>query len=339
MKTILLFIILGWIVISCSNDKTGNQAHIGYAIVIHGGAGPMVSSDMSSDTQFEYTSALDTALELGLKTLASGKSSMDAVTTVITYLEDNPLFNAGRGAVFTHDGKNELDASIMSGIDLSAGAVACVRDVKNPILLARKIKENSKHVMLSGEGASQFAREQGLEIVDTSWFFTKKSFESLQKAIEQEKSLSMNSSPVNDYKFGTVGCVALDKEGNLAAGTSTGGMTNKRYGRIGDSPVIGAGTYANNKTCAVSCTGHGEFFIRYTVAHDISALMEYKKPSVREAAREVIFNKLKPVQGSGGVICLDRNGFYAMEFNTDGMFRAYGNSGGERIVKIFKDDN
>lgn len=298
----------------------------------------MASSEMNPETQAIYISAMDTALKLGLKSLEEGKSSLDAVATVIVYLENNPLFNAGRGAVFTHDGKNELDAAIMSGLDLSAGAVAGVRDVKNPILLARKIKENSNHVMLSGKGASEFAMEQGLEMADTSWFYTKKSFDNLQKALKQDKAISGISKNPVDFKFGTVGCVALDKEGNLAAGTSTGGMTNKRYGRIGDAPIIGAGTYANNKTCAVSATGHGEFFIRYTVAHDISALMEYKHLRVQDAAKEVIFNKLKPVQGSGGVICLDKNGNYAMEFNTTGMFRAYGNSKGGKIIRIFREN-
>jgi beta-aspartyl-peptidase (threonine type) len=339
MRLFSILLIVSGIIVSCISGESGKINHEHYALVIHGGAGSIVSSEMSSETQLAYSAALDTALELGIRTLEEGKSSLDAVCTVIVYLEDNPMFNAGKGAVFTHDGKNELDASIMSGIDLSAGAVTCIRDVKNPILLARKVKENSKHVMLSGAGASEFAREQGLEMVDTSWFFTEKSFKSLQKALDQEKSLSQEPAPLPDYKFGTVGCVALDKDGNLAAGTSTGGMTNKRYGRIGDSPIIGAGTYANNKTCAVSATGHGEFFIRYTVAHDISALMEYKKLSVKEAAIEVIHNKLEPANGFGGVICLDKMGNYAMEFNTKGMFRAFGNSDGERIVKIFGYDN
>jgi beta-aspartyl-peptidase (threonine type) len=335
MRFLSILLLYSGIIVSCVQEESSKINHELYALVIHGGAGSIASSEMSNDLQLAYTTALDTALELGIKTLEEGRSSMDAVTTVIVYLENNPLFNAGKGAVFTHDGKNELDASIMSGKDLSAGAVSCVRDVKNPILLARKVKEKSKHVMLSGAGASEFAREQGLEMVDSSWFFTEKSYESLQKALEKEKSLSLVSAPLPDYKYGTVGCVALDKDGNLAAGTSTGGMTNKRYGRIGDSPIIGAGTYANNKTCAVSATGHGEFFIRYTVAHDISALMEYKKLSVEEAVREVIHNKLEPAKGFGGVICLDIMGNYAMDFNTKGMFRAYGNSDGERIVKIF----
>ncbi len=338
MRIYSYLLILTWIVSSCSPGEINNTNQGKFAIVIHGGAGQMDPLEMSIEVQNSYTAALDTALDLGLKALEAGKSSLDAVAEVIVYMEDNPLFNAGRGAVFAHNGRNELDASIMSGIDLSAGAVTGVTDVKNPILLALKVKEKSKHVMLSGSGASQFAREQGLEMVDSSWFFTEKNFRSLKNALEKEKVITMDSLLITGYKYGTVGCVALDKNGNLAAGTSTGGMTNKKYGRIGDSPVIGAGTFANNKTCAVSCTGHGEFFIRYTVAHDISAQMEYKKCSVQESAHEVIFNKLEPVKGSGGVICLDKSGNCAMEFNTSGMFRAYGNSRGEKIVRIFKED-
>jgi len=334
MKNIALALICIF-VFSCS--KSPEKKTKEFAIAIHGGAGAMASSQMSEEKKIAYIAALDTALNLGVSILKEGKTSLDAVCVVITYLEDNPLFNAGKGAVFNHDGINELDAAIMSGIDLSAGACAGVEDVKNPILLAREIMENSEHVMLSNEGASIFAKQRGLEIVDSSWFFTQGSYDRLQKALKEDTILSMNSTKTADSKFGTVGCVALDKSGNLAAGTSTGGMTNKKYGRVGDSPIIGAGTYANNNTCAVSATGHGEFFIRYTVAHDISALMEYKNLSVTEAAKEVIFSKLLPAKGSGGVICLDKFGDYAMEFNTTGMFRAYGNSDGEKIVKIFKD--
>ncbi len=338
MKLQFVFFAFTLVIASCAT-KEHNNSHPGkFAIVIHGGAGQIDSTKMGNELQQKYFAALDTALELGIKSLEEGRSSIDAVTKVIVYLEDNPLFNAGKGAVFTHKGRNELDASIMSGIDLTAGSVAGVTDVKNPILLALKVKEKSNHVMLAGTGASEFAREQGLEMADSSWFYTEKSFKSLQKALEQEKALSKESSVSSDFKFGTVGCVALDKNGNLAAGTSTGGMTNKKYGRIGDAPVIGAGTYANNKSCGVSATGHGEFFIRYTVAHDISALMEYKGLSVKEAAYEVIINKLEPVNGLGGVICLDKSGNCAMEFNTSGMFRAFGNSEGERIVKIFKEN-
>jgi beta-aspartyl-peptidase (threonine type) len=294
-----------------------------YALVLHGGAGAMNFTSVPEEMQVVFKASLDTALQLGLEVLKGGGSSVDAVETVIRYMEDNPLFNAGRGAVFTSEGKNELDASIMTGWDLNAGAVAGVTDIRHPISAARAVMEKSEHVMLAGRGASDFARGAGLEIVDPSFFYTEKRFQSLRQAREDEK-------------HGTVGCVALDRQGNLCAGTSTGGMTNKKYGRIGDSPIIGAGTYANNNTCGVSATGHGEYFIRWTVAHDISALMEYRGLDVESAAREVVENKLVKAGGSGGVICLDRYGRAAMVTNTTGMFRAYGNSDGDRIVAIFK---
>ena len=279
--------------------------------------------NVPEEYQERFKHSLDSALQLGLDLLKEGGSSIDAVETVIRCLEDNPLFNAGKGAVFTSEGKNELDASIMTGEDMNAGAVAGVTNIKNPITAARAVMEQSEHVMLSGHGAEVFAEQEGLEIVDPSYFYTQKRFESFQKAKGVDK-------------HGTVGCVALDKKGNLCAGTSTGGMTNKKYGRIGDAPVIGAGTYANNATCGVSATGHGEFFIRWAVAHDISAIMEYKGYDVETAAREVVEKKLVEVGGSGGVICLDHFGRVAMITNTSGMFRAYGNSEGERIVAIFK---
>jgi beta-aspartyl-peptidase (threonine type) len=295
-----------------------------YALVLHGGAGSMNFESMPPDRQKRYTEPLDSALQLGLGILEEGGTSVDAVEAVIRYLEDHPLFNAGRGAVFTSEGRNELDASIMTGQDLNAGAVAGVTNIRNPISAARAVMEQSPHVMLAGEGASRFAESVGLEMVDPSYFFTEQRYEALQRAKEQEE-------------HGTVGCVALDREGNLCAGTSTGGITNKKHGRIGDSPIIGAGTYANNLTCGVSGTGQGEFFIRWTVAHDISALMEYRGMGVEEAAREVIERKLVEAGGEGGVVCLDRFGRAAMVTNTTGMFRAYGNSTGEHIVAIFKD--
>lgn len=274
------------------------------------------------ERQEVYKNALDSALNTGLGILEKGGSSTDAVEEVIRYMEDNPLFNAGKGAVFTHDGRNELDASIMNGNDLNAGAVAAVTNIRHPISAARAVMEQSVHVMLTGEGASEFAAEKGLEIVDPSYFRTRRRYENLQKMLREQE-------------HGTVGCVALDKMGDLCAGTSTGGMTNKRYGRIGDSPVIGAGTYANNATCGVSGTGHGEYFIRLNVAHDISALMEYRGMSVEAAAEEVIMVKLAGAGGTGGVVCLDRFGHPAMITNTSGMFRAYGNSKGVRTIGIF----
>jgi len=294
-----------------------------YALVLHGGAGNMNFQSVPEPFQDKFKHALDSALQLGLDVLKDGGKSIDAVEVVIRCMEDNPLFNAGRGAVFTSEGKNELDASIMTGQDLNAGAVAGVTDIKHPISAARAVMEQSDHVMMSGHGASVFAEQAGLEIVDPSWFYTKNRFESYQKAVAKDK-------------HGTVGCVALDKEGNLCAGTSTGGMTNKKYGRIGDSPIIGAGTYANNATCGVSATGHGEYFIRWTVAHQISVLMQYKAYDVEKAAKEVVEKTLVEVGGEGGVICLDKYGRPAMVTNTSGMFRAYGNSDGERLVAIFK---
>jgi beta-aspartyl-peptidase (threonine type) len=294
-----------------------------YALVLHGGAGSMNFESMPPERQQQYLDPLDSALQLGLDLLEAGGESIDAVESVIRFLEDHPLFNAGRGAVFTSEGKNELDASIMTGQDLKAGAVAGVTNIRNPISAARAVMEHTPHVLLAGEGASEFAGSVGLEMVDPSYFYTEQRYESLLRAKEEEK-------------HGTVGCVALDRNGNLCAGTSTGGMTNKKHGRVGDSPIIGAGTYANNRTCGVSGTGQGEFFMRWAVAHDISALMEYRGMGVEEAAMEVVEKKLVEAGGEGGVICLDRFGRPAMVTNTSGMFRAYGNSEGERFVAIFK---
>ncbi|MFO7935922.1 MAG: isoaspartyl peptidase/L-asparaginase [Bacteroidales bacterium] len=326
--TSLLAILL--IAVSCrpasgpDNTSTRKPDALEYALVLHGGAGSMDPERMPEAVQDRYRNVLDSALRLGLNVLESGGSSLDAVVAVICFMEDHPRFNAGRGAVFTSEGKNELDASVMTGQDLNAGAVAGVTDIKNPILAARAVMERSDHVMLAGEGASVFAEEVGLEQVDPSYFFTPDRYESFQRARESGK-------------HGTVGCVALDREGNLCAGTSTGGISNKRYGRVGDSPIIGAGTYANNRTCGVSATGQGEYFIRWTVAHDISALMEYQGMDVEEAAGTVVLEKLGEAGGDGGVVCLDSRGRSAMVTNTKGMFRAYGNSAGDRIVAIFRD--
>jgi L-asparaginase / beta-aspartyl-peptidase len=296
-----------------------------WAIVVHGGAGALSKEVMNAGLDSQYRASLRQAMEAGKKILQQGGPALDVVETVITMLEDNPLFNAGKGAAFTHDGKNELDASIMDGSNLGAGAVAAVTDIKNPIRAARAVMTKSVHVMLSGAGASQFAREQGLEIVPPSYFRTEQKWNDLQNILKMEK-------------HGTVGCVALDRKGNLAAGTSTGGMAGKRYNRIGDGPVIGAGTYANNATCAISCTGHGEYFIRYTVAHDISALMEYKGLSLQQAASLVIEEKLVKAGGEGGMIGVDRMGNITMTFNTEGMFRAFAVSDGEEGVYIFKEE-
>jgi len=307
---------------SCQ-QTTKNTEKPEYAIVIHGGAGNASQNSFTDEQKAEYEAKLGEALAIGTEILANGGTCIEAIEKTINYLEDCPLFNAGKGAVFTHDGHNELDASIMQGWDLNAGAVAGVGDIKNPISAAIKVMNASEHVLLCGKGASEFARLQGLEIVDSSYFYTENRWEGLQRALQAEK-------------HGTVGCVALDKFGNLAAGTSTGGMTNKKYNRIGDSPIIGAGNYANNNTCAVSATGHGEFFIRYTVAHDISALMEYKNLSLTEAAELVINKKLAEAGGTGGIIAVDKNGNIAMTFNTNMMFRAYAKSNGEKFIGIFK---
>lgn len=300
-----------------------------WAIVIHGGAGVMSKEKMNEERQQEYKKVLTEALELGEKMLKEGAVSTDVVVEVIQVMENSPLFNAGKGAVFTSEGKNELDASIMEGRTLKAGAVAGVTNIKNPIKAAREVMLNSEHVFLSGKGASKFAKKQGLEMVNNKYFFTEERYQSLKQLQKRERKRTEKDN------MGTVGCAVLDTRGNLCAGTSTGGMTNKKYGRIGDSPVIGAGTYANNKTCAVSCTGHGEYYIRLGFARDISALMEYKNLTVTEACREEI-RKLTEMKGDGGVIALDAKGNIAMEFNTGGMFRGYIKSSGEKEIAIFE---
>jgi len=300
-----------------------------YALVIHGGAGVMDKKSMTDEIQNEYIRALNRVLQVGDSVLANGGTCMDAVEKTIMMMEDSPLFNAGKGAVFTHDGLVELDASVMDGQNLKAGAIAGVRDIKNPIKVARAVMEKSEHVLLAGIGASQFAVEQGFAPVENSYFHTEKRLKSLQELLKKERKTTTND------KHGTVGCVALDSYGNIAAGTSTGGMTNKKYGRIGDSPIIGAGTYANNETGAFSCTGHGEYYIRLGFSRDISALIEYKKLSVAEACKEEI-RKLTEMGGTGGVIGIDRKGNVAMEFNTSGMFRGFIKSTGEKEVAIFK---
>ncbi len=322
-----------------SESKKVNE----FAIVIHGGAGTILRENMSAEDEAAYNAKLEEAIRVGHDILKNGGSSLDAVEKTINVLENSPLFNAGKGAVFTNAGTNELDASIMDGKTLNAGASAGTKTVKNPINLARAVMENSPHVMLSGEGAELFAKEQNLELVDPSYFYTESRFKALErvKAVEDTKNARDKTAfydpIIKDSKFGTVGCVALDKNGNLAAGTSTGGMTNKRWGRIGDAPIIGAGTYANNATCAVSSTGWGEYFIRAMVAHDISALMDYKGLSLQEAAREVIQKKVPDLGGDGGIVAVDKDGNMVMEFNTSGMYRASMDASGKLTVGIYKD--
>lgn len=316
--------------------------------IIHGGAGSMKKGSMTPEKEKAYRDKLTEAVLAGYKALQDGRSSVDAVEIAIRIMEDSPFFNAGKGAVFTADGRNELDASIMDGKTLLAGGVAGLHHVKNPITLARTVMEKSPHVLMFGDGAEIFAKEQKIELVDEKYFWTQDAWDALKK--EQNKTLTPTpptpgpkpgtSSEVKvqgPTHRGTVGAVALDKQGNLAAGTSTGGMTNKKYGRVGDAPIIGAGTYANNETCGVSATGWGEYFIRLGVARDISALMEYRAMTVQAAADTVIKQKLQKLGGDGGVIVMDKFGNMAISFNTDGMFRAYIGSDGKPVVEIYKD--
>ena len=302
------------------------------AIAIHGGAGVIAREQLGADGGAAYRQGLEAALDAGYAVLEAGGSSLDAVTTAVRLLEDNPLFNAGRGAVLAHDGRAYLDASIMSGKDLSAGAVTGVTTVRHPIDLARRVMQDSPHVMLSGEGAEEFAGLKGLERVPNDWFITPTRRQQLDRVLQGR------SAPRNELQgLGTVGAVAVDARGDVAAATSTGGMTNKRWGRIGDAPIIGAGTYANNASCAVSATGHGEYFIRSVVAHDICALVEYKGWSLERAAREVVQGKLVQRGGEGGIIAVDPQGNLVLEFNSPGMFRGLRDSSGRRKVAIYED--
>ncbi len=312
---------------------------------IHGGAGTILKSEMSAEREREYRAKLTEALTTGYDILKKGGAGLDAVEAAIRLMEDSPLFNAGKGAVFTNAGTNELDASIMDGRTLKAGAVASLKRIKNPISLARLVMEKSKHVMMAGEGAETFAKGQGIEFVPQSYFYTEARWKSLQreKALEEEKDKApkdkkqgrQHASPI-DHAYGTVGAVALDQNGNLAAGTSTGGMTNKKWGRVGDSPIIGAGTYANNQTCGVSATGDGEYFIRLSVAHDLSTLLEYKGLALKEAADAVI-DKVGKLGGGGGLIAVDKGGNIAMSFNTAGMYRGRIGADEKPIIEIYKD--
>ncbi|MEO8146399.1 MAG: isoaspartyl peptidase/L-asparaginase [Bacteroidia bacterium] len=304
-----------------------------FAIAIHGGAGTILRSQMTAEKEKVYTTALESCLQVGLRILQSGGSSLDAVEATIIELENCPFFNAGKGSVFTNDGKHEMDASIMNGANLDAGAVAMVQRIKNPITLARSVMEKTEHVFLCGEGAEKFARSINAAFVDDKYFFDQLRYDQWQ----QVKDTGITQlDHVDEKKFGTVGCVAIDMHGNLAAGTSTGGMTNKRYGRVGDTPMIGAGTYANNKTCAVSCTGHGEYFIKAVVAYDVACLMEYKNLSLHDACNIVVNEKLKTIGGEGGLIAIDKNGNIELSFNSDGMYRAHAKSDGVIKVEIYK---
>jgi beta-aspartyl-peptidase (threonine type) len=300
------------------------------SIAIHGGAGVITRSSMSAEDEQAYRADLGRALDAGYAVLDSGGSSLDAVTAAVRILEDSPLFNAGKGAVFNHEGINELDASIMDGRTLAAGAVAGVRHVRNPIDLARLVMDRSAHVLLSGAGAEEFALGQGVELVPGDYFYTKRRWQQLEKARAGE-----HHSAAEIGYFGTVGAVALDRSGNLAAATSTGGMTNKRWGRVGDSPIIGAGNYADNASCAVSATGSGEYFIRTVLAHEISSMMKHRGMSAEAAAHEAVHGTLQRIGGEGGVIVVDREGNIALDFNTEGMFRGARDSKGRRDILIY----
>jgi beta-aspartyl-peptidase (threonine type) len=306
-------------------------------LAVHGGTG-MAKAEMTQNRSQELRAALEKSLRAGYERLNKPDStSLDAVEVAIRLLEDSPLFNAGKGAVFTHDGRNELDASIMEGKTLKAGAVAGVTRIKNPITAARAVMERSKHVMLVGEGANVFARDLGLEIVEPSYFRTEERWQQLQKAIQAERSKDKQSQAAGSppREWSTVGAVAVDRAGNLAAGTSTGGMTNKRFGRVGDSPIIGAGTYADNESCAISCTGHGEYFIRYAVSHSIASLVKYKGLDVQAAAEEAINKTLREAGGEGACIVLDRNKNFAPARNSEGLYRGWITTEGIVKVKLY----
>ncbi|MCX2583388.1 isoaspartyl peptidase/L-asparaginase family protein [Pedobacter sp. MR22-3] len=336
-QSILFLIVLFTLNVSAQQKK--------YVMVIHGGAGTILKKNMTPEKEAAYIAVLTQALQTGYAQIKAGKSSLDAVEATIQVLENDPHFNAGKGAVFTHEGKNELDAAMMDGKTLMAGAVAGVTTIKNPISAARAVMEKSEHVMLVGAGADLFAKEAGLEIVDPKYFWTKERWDGLQQAIKEDstkavldhgsKKSELLGIKNHDYKFGTVGCVALDKAGNLAAGTSTGGMTNKKYGRVGDAPIIGAGTYCNNETAGISCTGWGEFYIRNVVAKTISDLMEYKGLSVVKASK-IALDKVGKMGGDGGLIALDRKGNITMPFNTEGMYRGAITADGRIEVSIYK---
>ena len=344
-KTIIALFLLTFSSITfCQKDKDMKQK---FAIVIHGGAGTILKKDVTAEKEKAYKEKLNEALNVGYAILENGGSATDAVVATIKILEDSPLFNAGKGAVFTNAGTNEMDASIMEGKNLNAGAVSGVTTIKNPIQSAQLVMVKSEHVMLSGSGADEFAKANGLEIMDKTYFFSPERYNQYIKIMKTEKTqldhieddegYLINPDELKDSKYGTVGAVALDKNGNIAAGTSTGGMTNKKYGRVGDSPIIGAGTYANNNTCGVSCTGHGEYFIRQVVAYDVAAMMEYKDWSLEKAANYIINEKMVAFGGSGGLIALDKDANIVMPFNTKGMYRGYKKSSGESVVKVFNE--
>jgi beta-aspartyl-peptidase (threonine type) len=306
-----------------------------FSLAVHGGAGTILKSEMSAEKELAYKKALERALLAGYELLENGATSLDAVEAAVIALEDSPLFNAGRGSVFTSEGTHEMEASVMEGAELQAGAVSGIRGVRNPVSLARKVMEKSEFVFLSGGGAVQFGLENGLTLMDDSYFFDQFRFDQWQ-SVKDSGVAQLDHTLKKERKFGTVGAVALDMYGNLAAATSTGGLTNKKYGRIGDSPVIGAGTYANNATCAVSCTGFGEYFLRGVAAYDVSCLMEYAGMTLEKAAKMVIHKKMISLGGEGGLIALDAKGNVSMPFNSEGMYRGAIGTGRDMKVEIYK---
>lgn len=347
MKLVKLAVTALMITAGGQSVVANNNKNADFALVIHGGAGTILKKNMTAEKEAAYRAKLEESLLAGQAVLAEGGSALDAVVTSIKVMENSPLFNAGKGAVFTHEGGNEMDASIMDGRDLNAGAVASVMRIKNPIELAREVMENSKHVMLSGAGAEEFATLRGMELMDPSYFATDRRRKQLEKAISDESGAILDHDGDNktseyddltdpERKFGTVGVVALDRNGNIAAGTSTGGMTNKRWKRVGDTPIIGAGTYADNTSCGVSSTGHGEYFIRAAVAYAICARMEYKGESLQEASDAIVMDKLVKMGGDGGIVALDKQGNISMTFNTAGMYRGFVKGNGTPVTGIYK---
>ncbi len=341
-----LLLLCSVLILGAAGNPAEAQQKGNYVMVIHGGAGTILKKNMTPEKEKAYKEKLTEALQTGYDLLKSGRSSLDAVEATVRVMEDSPLFNAGKGAVFTNEGRNELDAAIMDGKTLAAGSIAGVTTIRNPISAARAVMEKSEHVMMVGEGAEKFARQAGLEIVEPAYFRTEDRWKGLIRARKDDstravldhgskKGLKLGIEN-KDNKFGTVGAVALDNNGNLAAATSTGGMTNKKYGRVGDAPIIGAGTYAN-KTVGISCTGWGEYFIRNVVAYDVAALMEYKGLSLSEATHEVIMKKVPELGGDGGLIALDKDGNAALPFNTAGMYRGTVTRDGKIEVLIYKD--
>jgi len=350
MKKLPSLLILLLIIFSCKEGTFDKKNEIerkpnSFAIVIHGGAGGIKKAYFTEEQQKAYTQKLQEALDAGYTVLENGGISLDAIQAAINIMEDSPLFNAGKGAVYNSDGNQEMDAAIMDGKTLNAGAVAGVNHIKNPILAARMVMDSSKHVLLSGKGAEIMAVKYGIEMVDSSYFFTEKRMNQLKKLQGKEKTaldhtaFLIKNELIDDHKYGTVGAVAIDKNGNIAAGTSTGGMTNKKYGRIGDVPIIGAGTYANNLTCGISATGTGEYFIRTVAAHEVSSLIKFKGFSPSEALHEVLFNQIGPLGGEGGMILLDKDGNVYWDFNSSGMFRGYKKSTGETKIEMFEKAN